>query len=194
MRNRVFIIAAMLLMLLSIGTNLLLQNGEIAQAADAMSCTLPYFVASVREGPDKDWYITGDLKLTIAADGSVTGRVTSVDEKDKGKVLAAVMGQITGRAVDLVFDIGRPADPTQGDQEVYYLFGSGMMVKPPTECSGPMGGLFTGPRPGDIGDWDICGSPPFRPGVPKPIPCVPFPPLPTPPPLPTLLPPVGFES
>ena len=182
-----FLAVVSFLFVLIVGSgSLLVPNMEVAQAADETSCTLHNFVAAVREGPTKGWAIAGDLNLKIAADGSVTGTVTSAD--DKKSVLAGIVGQITGRAVNLAFDLGKPSDPKEGDQE-YYLYGTGTMINLPAECKEPMGGLFAGPQPGDIGDWDIC-QPISRPGLPLPPPCVPTRSPDEPIRLPTLAPPL----
>ena len=88
--------------------------------------------------------------------------------------------------MSLAFDLGKLADPSMGEDE-YYIYGNGTMIHLPSDCGGPMGGVFAGPQPGDIGDWDICKGNPARPGLPAPIPCVPTP-KPTPIGLPTLFP------
>jgi hypothetical protein len=129
------------------------------------------------------------LALTVETDGTVTGTV--VDPKNPSPIKASLIGQLTGRSVSLAFNLGKPADPSQGTEE-FYLYGTGVMVHAPQECRPPMGGLFSGPGAGDIGDWDICtGTGTGRPGVPGSVLCVP-PPPPSTNPLPTLSAPSPF--
>lgn len=186
MRNKTLAFVGTLLILGMLVAGFLVQSQGAARAQADMSCTLHDFVAAVRSGPNAGWTVAGDLNLTIATDGSVSGTVTSAAD---ASTLATVVGQITGHAVNLAFDLGKAADTAANGEHEYYMYGSGTMVNAPSDCAGPMGGVFAGPQPGDIGDWDICTDY-RRPGTPPPIPCDPNTPQQPPPSLPPLLPPI----
>jgi hypothetical protein len=104
------------------------------------------FEATVHVGPDRGLTLRGQFTAHVTPQGRLTGRVTP----KKGRAVA-VVGQITGLAVNLAFTLGAGR----------YLFGVGTSlseIKPGT--MGEMGGPLTGPRGGDLGDWllDTCPS------------------------------------
>src|SRR5437868_12822098 len=69
------------------------------------SCTFGFF-ATVEDGPHAGLTLRGDLALDISPTGEATGQLTT----DDGTVIPAV-GQITGRAVSLSFDLSGPVGP-----------------------------------------------------------------------------------
>ena len=103
------------------------------------SCTVKNFEATIQQGPDKGWSMTGDLALTIAADGGLTGTL----KQTNGSADIMAVGQVNGRAINLAFDLGTGKT----------VFGVGTLWKPISECDGAIGGPLVGPQPGDSGDW-----------------------------------------
>ena len=103
-----------------------------------VSCTLKQFVETVYQGPDKGLSLRGDLHLEADATGSVTGTLEQSQGPD-----VKVVGQVTGRAINLVFDLGNHQ----------LLFGVGTLQHPLAQCKSPAGGSFAGPKAPDIGTW-----------------------------------------
>lgn len=136
-------------LLLLIGVGAALQG---AQGADAqgrqVACTFRHFEADIRQGPTKGLRLYGTLRLTASAAGVLSGGLRSED----GQVYVEVSGRVKGRAINLAFDFGY-SGRTQA-----YLFAVGTLWEPFSACSGMMGGLFTGPQQGDIGDWWVGAS------------------------------------
>ena len=133
MRTKVgFIIALML----AFGLGLSLRGTTVR--AD-VACTISGFEARVREGLSEGRSFEGTLALQEDADGGLSGTFTSKDD-----TVAVVVGQANGHAINLAIDVGNKQ----------YLFATGTMWNTFAGCSGVMGGPFTGPQVGDIGDWN----------------------------------------
>lgn len=109
------------------------------------------FEATVRQGPSKGVALVGKMDFDVAADGALTGKMTSKD----GKTIN-VAGQVVGRAINLVMELEATKDKSYGK----YVFGTGTALRPimgDDDCGGPLGGTFSGPEPGSMGDWGkIC--------------------------------------
>jgi hypothetical protein len=96
--------------------------------------------ATVYHGPSAGTKLKGKLDFQIDAAGSLEGSLVT---EDGGAI--PVVGQVNGRAVNLVFEVS----------EEHYIFGVGAGEAPIYQCTGYMGGGFTGPQPGDSGDWGM---------------------------------------
>lgn len=103
----------------------------------SISCTID-FEATVHQGPDAGLSLVGDLALQIESSGALSG---ALSQQDGSQV--PVSGQAQGQAINLVFDLGSEQ----------YIFGVGSLQYDIRECKGAIGGPFTGPQPGDNGDW-----------------------------------------
>jgi hypothetical protein len=133
MRAKIGIVIAVVL---AFGLGLALR-GTVAQASAA--CNITGFEARVREGLSEGKSFEGSLNLQEDDDGLLSGTFTSTD----GSMTAQVVGQANGHAINLALDVGNKQ----------YLFAMGTMWNTFAQCSGPMGGAFTGPQVGDLGDW-----------------------------------------
>jgi hypothetical protein len=101
-------------------------------------CVVP-FEATVRLGPSAGLALQGVLTLQIEPDGRIdTGTFALAD----GSTIQ-VIGQANGRAINLFFDL----------EDGAFIAGVGTAQYDIRECRGAMGGPFTGPLPGDLGDW-----------------------------------------
>ena len=109
----------------------LLANGSVR-------LLVPFEIA-VRQGPNAGLLLEGGLALTIAPSGAIDEGSFTLDD---GSVIA-VVGQTTGRALNLIFDL----------RERGLAYGVGTAVFDPRQATGPMGGPFVGPAAGDLGDW-----------------------------------------
>lgn len=103
------------------------------------ACSLP-FEATVLSGPDAELALIGTLDLDVDETGSASGLLTTDDGLE-----VPVVGQINGRAINLVFDLG----------DDVYIFGLGTSVEPigAESCGGSLGGPFVGPALDDTGTW-----------------------------------------
>jgi hypothetical protein len=115
------------------------------------------FEATVRVGPNAGKSVVGTLTVEIdkhgALSGSLIGNSLLTDEEDQ---TIPVVGQATGRAVNLALQLQKSEDETTPG---IFLFGTGTAALPissATQCGGAMGGTFAGPAAGDIGDWLVC--------------------------------------
>lgn len=106
-------------------------------AVDAVTC-FSDFEATVQQGPSAGLTVQGKLYFTLDHSGALSGAVANND----GTAIP-VVGQANGRAINLTFQVG----------EQKFLFGVGAAEQPIYQCSGYWGGGFTGPEPGDSGDW-----------------------------------------
>jgi hypothetical protein len=130
-------------------------SAAAAQEGTDQTCILP-FEATVRQGPSAGQDFSGTLAIKIGASGEIETGVLVHDGTG-----IPVVGQITGRAVNLLL--------TTGDGQ--YVFGVGtseadlrlacpeIMAAGIYAESGAMGGPFVGPQPLDAGDWLICCCP-----------------------------------
>lgn len=128
-----------------------LLTGRVAnvRAQEAMTCSWT-FDATIREGPNMGVIMAGDLTISIDGDGALTGMLAMQDGKSVN-----VAGQVVGRAINLAIEAQPASDGTQG----MYIFGTGTAwqpISPDMNCGGTLGGTFSGPQPGDIGDWLGC--------------------------------------
>jgi hypothetical protein len=96
------------------------------------------FEATVYSGPSAGLSLQGPLSINLDAAGNLTGQLTTADGQ-----AVRVAGQAMGRMISLVVFVG----------ENQYIFGTGASENPLHQCSGVLGGGFTGPQPGDSGDW-----------------------------------------
>ncbi len=121
-----------IMILMGIGISL-----TAAQNTHTTVCEIPSFEAAVHVGSDAGLSLAGTLLLEVT-DGSAEGTMT----RDDGTSLPLV-GQVTGRAISLVIDLG----------DGQYIFGTGASWNDFLSCDSVGGGTFTGPNPGDLGDW-----------------------------------------
>jgi hypothetical protein len=97
------------------------------------------FEATVYSGPSAGLSLQGALSINLDAAGNLTGQLTTAAGQE-----VRVVGQAMGRMISLVFFVG----------ENQYIFGAGASENPLYQCTGVFGGGFTGPQPGDSGDWE----------------------------------------
>jgi hypothetical protein len=109
-----------------------------AQAPDNVRCTAP-FEATVYNGANAGFAMLGTLDLEVNPNGAATGRVLRPGSDE----VIPVVGQVAGRSVSLVFDLG----------DAGVIVGVGAGVNNLSECRGFVGGTFSGPGLGDSGDW-----------------------------------------
>ncbi len=95
------------------------------------------FTGTVRQGPSAGLALVGTLLVVADPSGSAVGEL----ERPDGSTLGMV-GQVTGRAIDLRIDLG--------ERRVFAL---GALEHDFAECRGDAGGVLVGPEPGDLGDW-----------------------------------------
>lgn len=109
----------------------------IPAAADVIKCTVN-FEATVHQGPNVGLSLAGPLALEVDSTGNLTGVLTT-----NGGTYIQATGQAVGHSINLVFDLG----------DDKHIFGVGSLENNIQECKGAIGGPFTGPEPGDSGDW-----------------------------------------
>jgi hypothetical protein len=129
--KRIFIL---LIALLALAMSLSACNNSTASATDCSGD----FEATVHSGKNAGLSLTGKLSLHIQPSGNFIGTLAT---DDSATVL--VTGYAVRQAFNLVFDLG----------DGRYLFGVGSSQYDISECKGVAGGPFTGPEPGDSGDW-----------------------------------------
>lgn len=102
------------------------------------------FEASIRQGPSTGTAMMGSLDFKLDQQGNLSGTLTLKDQTE-----IPVVGQVTGRAVNLAMQLGDRA----------YVFGVGTAFKniDNEECGYALGGPFAGPKPGDMGEWLAVG-------------------------------------
>ncbi len=108
------------------------------------SCWI-FFQAAVHQGPDAGMALAGDLDLVFSGESRFEG----VLRGENGRTYA-ITGQFDGMAVNWILDLG--------SQNL--LFGVGASQRDLSACQGRGGGTFSGPQPGDSGDWSWRFSPP----------------------------------
>jgi hypothetical protein len=141
LRRPVFFAAFAMLFVFSCMLMTAVGAAPVSVAQDANDCTIP-FTATVRQGPDEGLVLSGDLHLTWDATGAAMGELTTAD------ATLMVGGQITGRAVNLIIQQGEDG----------WIFGVGTALNTfDQDCGGVLGGPFSGPAEGDLGDWIGCG-------------------------------------
>ncbi len=134
-----------------IGLLLLAVVLSIAQIAPAAlraqdgttSCSVS-FKANVRSGPSSGTTLDGQLNISIDASGVITGNVVQ-----EGKDDIPVVGQVTGRAINMALDLSTAENPA------LFVFGVGTSLDPiqSDSCGTALGGPFVGPGDSDSGDW-----------------------------------------
>ena len=132
MKTHIIFVAILLVTLVGAG-----QFSTSAQTT--IECAGP-FEASIYQGPDADTSFHGTLALTIEESGSTTGTFTLGDG-----TAVNVTGQIMGRAVSLVFDMGNDD----------FIFGTGASLNSFDGCNTYAGGPLVGPSGGSSGDWAL---------------------------------------
>lgn len=135
--------AFIMVLVISVGGVFTYQATRPSQAQANPTCVSQAFEVDVVQGPDKGLALDGSLTLSLAPDGSLTGTFTP----EKGAAVQ-VVGQATGRAINLVFDLGK--DKTAA---MKYIFGVGTAVNDLKTCDGRVGGMFVGPQNEDSGYW-----------------------------------------
>lgn len=98
------------------------------------------FEATVRQGPSSGVALLGVLDFKVDGAGVLYGKLM---QKDGGELLVA--GQVEGRAVHLVFDLG--------DEQNVFGVGTAKAQITNDTCGLALGGPFVGPAAGDSGDW-----------------------------------------
>lgn len=98
------------------------------------------FEATVRQGPSSGVTLLGVLDFKVDEAGVLYGKLM---QKDGSELLVA--GQVEGRAVHLVFDLG--------DEQNVFGVGTAKVRITNDTCGLALGGPFVGPAPGDAGDW-----------------------------------------
>jgi hypothetical protein len=125
----------------------LMTQPAAAQASGKIQkCTLP-FDASVTQGPSAGTKLSGKLTFQVDQTGDFTGELVTASA---AKI--AVVGQVVGRAVSLVFELEKATDTSKGS----YIFGTGATlhrIMDSKDCGGVLGGTFAGPKEGDTGHW-----------------------------------------
>jgi hypothetical protein len=111
--------------------------GAASTVAETIQCSGD-FEATIYQGPSAGLSLVGPLSLQVDATGNLTGGLTTNDG-----ALIEVTGQAIGRSINLVFNLG----------EDKRIFGVGSLENDIRDCEGLSGGPFTGPEPGDSGDW-----------------------------------------
>lgn len=132
MQRTLFSLISLSLMLLG-----LTACGTTSSVTEAAKCTGD-FEATVYQGPSAGLSLIGPLSLQVDATGNLTGSLAASDG-----ALIEVTGQAIGRSINLVFNLG----------EDKRIFGVGSLENDIRGCKGLAGGPFTGPKPGDSGDW-----------------------------------------
>ncbi len=126
-------------------------TGIVVTNAQATSCNWN-FQGIVRVGPSTGTAVQGTLTVQVGKDGDLSGSLATSDNKTIGMV-----GQLTGRAINVAFEYQKPTASAPGQ----YIFGSGTFWTPVSStnpCGDNMGGTFSGPQDGDIGDWRVCSG------------------------------------
>ena len=108
-------------------------------AQEALHCEFE-FDATVHQGPSAGLALIGILQFDLDTTGGLTGTFALEDGSE-----ALVAGQVNGRAVNLIFDLG--------DQRYIYGVGTSLYNVRDEDCGGELGGPLVGPEPGDSGDW-----------------------------------------
>ena len=132
MQRTLFSVISLIMMVLG-----LTGCGAASPVTEAIKCTGD-FEATVYQGPNTGLSLIGPLTLQVDATGNLTGSLTANDG-----ALIEITGQAIGRSINLVFNLA----------EDKRIFGVGSLENDIHGCKGVGGGPFTGPMPGDSGDW-----------------------------------------
>jgi hypothetical protein len=118
---------------------LLISSFGIAHAGEPTQSCRGQFQATVTQGRDAGFTVTGELTFQIESSGEIEG-VLATD----GGSQVAVEGSVKGGKIRLTFELG--------DDAVIRGVGD---VNNPFTCTGSGGGTLVGPGKGDSGDWGI---------------------------------------
>ncbi len=119
-------------------TLLLLSACVRPSATTSPACVLA-FEGTIRNGPNADLSLTGNLGFMVYGESSgLTGTLKLEDGKE-----IPVTGQATGRAINLILDLGSDS----------LIYATGTAQNAMNYCQGSAGGSLVGPLPGDSGDW-----------------------------------------
>ncbi|MBI1880916.1 MAG: hypothetical protein HYR94_22280 [Chloroflexi bacterium] len=127
-----------LLSLLIASVILVISLSACSSAATSEVACSGDFEAAVHSGKNAGLSLAGKLSLHIQPSGNFIGTLATDDSAS-----VQVTGYAVSQALNLVFDLG----------DGRYLFGVGSSQYDIGECKGVAGGPFTGPEPGDSGDW-----------------------------------------
>ncbi len=119
-----------------------------SSTASAATCSGD-FEATVHAGKNAGLSMNGTLSLQIQPSGNFIGVLATEDNPN-----IQVTGYAVSHAINLVFDLG----------DGRHLFGVGSLQNDIRECKGVAGGPFTGPEPGDSGDWGYAIGGKSKPG------------------------------
>lgn len=108
-----------------------------AQATPAAHACRINFSGTVRQGPSAGLALVGSLVVAVDATGAAAGKLERPDGSRLG-----VVGQVTGRSIDVRIDLGERR-----------VFAMGTLEHDFEACQGDAGGVLVGPEPGDLGDW-----------------------------------------
>lgn len=100
------------------------------------------FQAGVYYGPSTGLFLDGQLVFNLLDDGGIEGYYVSLDQT----VAYEMSGQVNGRAVNLMFDLG--------DGKYVYGVGTAKDRFDGGNCGTQLGGPLVGSEPGDMGDWE----------------------------------------
>jgi hypothetical protein len=102
------------------------------------------FRATVRLGESTGTALKGTMEFSLDETGALVGLLKQDDQPD-----IPVVGQVVGRAINLVIDISTAENPG------LLIFGNGTALDPfdAGTCGTILGGGFVGPMEGDSGDW-----------------------------------------
>jgi hypothetical protein len=129
----------------------------VFQASPSVADTCTFgFEATVRVGPNTGKTVGGILTVEIDEQGSLTGSLISNSLLPPDEETLAVVGQVTGRAINLAVQLQKSEDETTAGQALLGTGTAAFPISSATQCGGAMGGTFAGPAAGDIGDWLVC--------------------------------------
>ena len=106
------------------------------------------YTVAIRQGPDAGMSFQGVFGLRIAEDGHLYGAFKPDSGLPPDKAMP-ITGSADGQAVSLRFTVAPGV----------YIYGTGTADHDLFSCHDPsvktiaMGGVFSGPQPGDLGDW-----------------------------------------
>jgi hypothetical protein len=113
-------------------------SGAAAGSQGAAHCGPAQFTADIRNGPDRDLSLAGNLSLTLASSGRVDGKLVHYGEQ------LNVTGKWHKRSLKLVVHLRSGRSMT----------GVGTASRTIGSCADiPREGTATGPRGGDSGVW-----------------------------------------
>jgi hypothetical protein len=137
---------------------------------DSLICRLTFLAYNAKEELPNQPIIRGDLLLELSVTGEVSGELLAprstdpdADPNAEQPVLASVVGQHNGRAINLVFEslairFGETLVLPTNDEAVTYptglpLFATGTSVAEVGLCTGMWGGTYVTADPITGGQW-----------------------------------------